>query len=189
MGEIIKSKIVLQTRIRKSMPWITAALAAGLPRNADKTFDLDAVHQWIAEHPDFALPKSGNETLWPQDRSTRLDRGAVPAMVDENTPAANLSPIERQRLAVAGLRELDLAQRRGELLQRAEVERLFVSRCVELKRGLMALPRRAAPMVIGVSVLEAQTILEAEVRKLLETYSRRDDPMLEDVNEQSPVAM
>lgn len=186
MGEIIRTQQALQPRIHKSMGWITAAVNAGMPRREDRSFDLEAVQQWMAEHPEFTgpAPKKESAKLWPQERSNRSDREPR-----SDAPSSGLSAIERQRLAVAGLRELELAQRRGELLQRSEVERLFVSRCVELKRGLMALPRRAAPMVIGVSVLEAQTILEAEVRKLLDVYSRRDDPMLEEGHAESPLAV
>jgi len=77
----------------------------------------------------------------------------------------------RKELADAAKRELEVAQRRGDLLERAEVERGRVQRILVVKQGLTALPAKLAARLVGRTQEEIQAELDAEVDTLLRAFA------------------
>lgn len=89
----------------------------------------------------------------------------------------------RMKKARADLLELELRKRRGELIEKIEVEQLFVERILAVKQGLLAFARSLPPQLIHcASEREMEEVISREVRALLEAYSRplpqmgRDSP-------------
>lgn len=79
----------------------------------------------------------------------------------------------RAKKAQAEQREMDLRQRRGELVERQEVEQLFISRIMAVKQGLLNLPRGLPPQLIHCKEeREMEGIIARAVRDLLESFSR-----------------
>ncbi|MCA8950315.1 MAG: hypothetical protein KDE27_12490 [Planctomycetes bacterium] len=98
----------------------------------------------------------------------RSDQKRKPGPVPEPKPEAKENAEARFRTAKAELAELDLARRRGEVHDRAECERAFVARCVEI-RGLLAnLPNRLASRLYQAPSPEAiYEAIEEELRRCL----------------------
>lgn len=70
-------------------------------------------------------------------------------------------------------RELDLKKRRGELVERREVDQLFVARIMAVKQGLLILPRALPPQLATCShEREMEPIIRRAVQDLLETFAR-----------------
>jgi hypothetical protein len=73
----------------------------------------------------------------------------------------------------AQLRELELRQRRGELVERKEVEQLFVARIMAVKQGLLGLSRSLPPqMAHCLNEREMEGIINRALRHLLEVFSQ-----------------
>jgi hypothetical protein len=70
-------------------------------------------------------------------------------------------------------RELELRHRRGELVERKEVEQLFVARIMAVKQGLLILARALPPQLAACSSeREMEPIIHRAVRNLLEAFAR-----------------
>ena len=74
----------------------------------------------------------------------------------------------KREAALAHLAELDLAERRGELVRGDEVERVVALACSNARDLLLGLPARAAPATPGLDAKAVQALLEAEVHYVLE---------------------
>jgi phage terminase Nu1 subunit (DNA packaging protein) len=74
----------------------------------------------------------------------------------------------RKELAIAGLRELELEQKRGELCEVAYVERSLVKIYSNIRSHLLNLPVKLAPRLEGLIAVEIRVVLETEVRQALE---------------------
>ena len=73
----------------------------------------------------------------------------------------------------AQLRELELRQRRGELVERKEVAQLFVARIMAVKQGLLILARALPPQLATCRhEREMEPIIARAVRDLLEAFAR-----------------
>lgn len=90
----------------------------GLPRNSDRTYNLYSVLPWL-------------KTRWYQ--STKEDK---------NSPA-----LKRYRLAKARMAEVELAEKRGKLIDLEEVKRGRIERIHMVKRILFSIPHSAAPIL------------------------------------------
>ena len=79
----------------------------------------------------------------------------------------------RGKKAQAQKRELDLRQRRGELVELKEVEQLFIARIMAVKQGLLNLSRGLPPQLRHCKdEREMEAIVARAVRDLLESFSR-----------------
>lgn len=109
-----------------------------------------------------------DESMAPSERSARAD------LVGDSA--------DRYRRAKAELAELQLKERRRDLVPREEVSRLLVARASEFRRELLtSMPRRLAPQLVNRTVLsEIVACIEADARGILERYTRvGDDPLLQ----------
>ena len=80
---------------------------------------------------------------------------------------------ERLKRHKADLAEIEVKQRRGELVKRLEVQQLFIARIMAVKQGLLNLSRSLPPLLIHCQTEREMEILIARVvRELLEEFSR-----------------
>jgi hypothetical protein len=89
--------------------------------------------------------------------------------------AAKVSATEarrRKELALARLRELELAQKAGMLLPASEVRDRWVTILTAIKTAVLRLPDKLAPQTVAAAdVREAHTILAAECEAILRELS------------------
>lgn len=78
----------------------------------------------------------------------------------------------RKKLAQAERAEMDLAARKGKLLDAGEVEQGRLARIAIAKATLLSLPARVAPVLEGRGAREIEAELDAEMRRVLEEFSR-----------------
>lgn len=68
---------------------------------------------------------------------------------------------------------MDLRQCRGELVERQEVEQLFISRIMPVKQGLLNLSRGLPPQLIHCKEeREMEAVIHQAVRAFIEPHSR-----------------
>jgi len=134
----------LAESIGKSRQTIHNWLAEGLPRNPDKTFSLPDVISWLLDRETALLPPAGQGC---------------------DSPA-----LERYRQARAELAELDLAQKRGELISIADVGREWTARVVEVASGLDAFADRLPPLLEDKPREAMRQIIDDEVWRLRDMY-------------------
>lgn len=120
------------------------------PRNADGTFDLAAVIAW---------------------REERLSAAA-----ETEKTGGKSEELERWRRHRADLAELDLKFRRGQLLDRAEVERGRVERVQIVKAALLALPRLLPPILIGMEQREMTIAIRERVEAICREFAGQKQP-------------
>ena len=111
----------------------------GCPRNGDGTFSLPAVIQW------------------------RLDR----AEGAESRSSEHCPHTIRWRAARADLKEIDLAERRGQLVSAAAVEAKWGRLLTVLKQRLLGLPPALAPRVALSDSARAAALLDEGIREVL----------------------
>lgn len=77
---------------------------------------------------------------------------------------------ERARLvrARADLAEADLAQRRGELLARGDVDAAVGGAFARVRARLLAIPSSTAPLLVGADMATAGTVLRAAIHDALQ---------------------
>ena len=79
----------------------------------------------------------------------------------------------------AGLRELELKKRRGELIEWSEVEDLFVARIGAVKAGLIAFERSMVPdLIMCRAERDMAIIIRKAVRTLLDGFARELPPAI-----------
>lgn len=122
----------------------------------------DTLVQWHKR----GLPgrKKGGRWVW--------DLEAVDAWIEANVKVPKSDPRRadadmRKATALAELRELELAKRRGEVISRAEVRDAVGALGGMLRRRLLVLPGQLSQMCEGKSAAEIERILSGEVRQLL----------------------
>ena len=140
----------LAEMIGKSRQSINNWLADGLPRNADKTFDLPACIAWMLQ----------------RERDNLLQDDAI-AGAGDASPA-----LERYRLARAESAELDLQVRRGSLFDKETVVREWAERMAVMRSALETWRDRLPPILIGQTREAMMKILDEAVQFLLTTYSK-----------------
>ena len=73
----------------------------------------------------------------------------------------------RKAVALAELRELELRQRRGELLEVAEVRRQWAAGLASLRDRLLSLPDRLGAVLAGRGEVEVRTTLREALEEAL----------------------
>jgi hypothetical protein len=77
----------------------------------------------------------------------------------------------RKETALAELRELELRQRRGELIEAADAVREWSSACAMVRTRLLALPDRVAASLAGKAEAEIREALTSEITAALTALS------------------
>jgi len=73
----------------------------------------------------------------------------------------------RKAIALAGLHELRLRQRRGELLEAAEVQKQWAAGLASLRDRLLSLPDRLGAILAGRGEVEVRTVLRDALEEAL----------------------
>lgn len=73
----------------------------------------------------------------------------------------------RRELAAAEIKELDLAERKGELINAAKVAKDWADNVLNVRAKLLAMPGKLAPVLADVDEADAEQIVKAEVYDVL----------------------
>ena len=115
-------------------------IAEGCPRTKEGHYDLRAIEKWVMERRGSAEGRDAKEGHW----------------------------VTRWKAAKARLAELDYAHRRGELIERDAVERIWSREVVSLRNSLLTLPDRMAILLPA----EMRVTLRNEMRKFIDGVLR-----------------
>ena len=167
-GPELRTRAQVARRQRVNLRTIGKWVAAGL-RLPTTGPDLDA---WLARRPKRAPPLDDDVDL--ARRGMRIESTADPHRIRAGSAAdpdlAVWSARYRQAKALAAMMETD--RRRGKVIDRAEVERLFIDRVLELRHGLSMLGRRVEVHLDPEIRDRVRGLIDQEVLMLLERYSR-----------------
>ena len=104
--------------------------------------------------------------------------------VRENRPLSSdktLADARRQKIEIeTELRRLELLIRQGELIAKTEVSALFTDRISIIRSGLVNFHRVIESKMMGHDLSELGGIVKGEAINLLERYSRRSGPLLQE---------
>lgn len=104
---------------------------------------------------------------------------------EEAKPTTRSASIDRQVAAQADLAELELAEKRDELMRVEDFERLLADAFSRVRARLTNLPPRIAGVVLGASsIQDAMARIEPLVREAMEELRSADDvPTMDDAEE------
>jgi hypothetical protein len=129
------------------------------PRLSGRRFDLLQIQAWIDR-------RDGQVT-------TRMPCAGDPRQPELTVESGKDFWDGQSKKYQAQLRELQLRQRKGELVERKEVEQLFVARIMAVKQGLLSLSRALPPQLVTCShEREMAPLIDKAVRDLLEAFAR-----------------
>jgi hypothetical protein len=77
----------------------------------------------------------------------------------------------RKEVALAALREIELAHRRGELIDAADAVREWSAACAMLRTRLLSIPDRVAASLAGKAEAEIRDMLRSEITGALTALS------------------
>jgi len=166
--------------LRQVQRW---ALAPDFPRLSGRRFDLFQIKEWL----DLKDGKPPARARYEGD----LGQPFLPA-----EPRGKEAQEARLKKISADIKELELKKMQGEVVERRQVEQMFVSRILAVKQGLLALSRSLPPQLINCeSECEIEIIISRVVRGLLEEFSRplpshlagSGSPHIEPESESSPL--
>ena len=116
----------------------------GCPRNDDGTYSIAEVIQW---------------------REARL------AVAASEVTAGGSPALERKRLAEAEMAEIKLGEQRGELIAVQEWRREQTAKIQIVKRALLSMPRRMAPLLQGLNARQIEGQLGEELRRVIAQFA------------------
>jgi hypothetical protein len=165
--------MALAKHLRVSRETIQAWNRKGIPREREKApdgkirsfYEPGAVRRW--------LESQGSA------RANDMDGAVADALPPAAPGSKSLGDVKidlalmelRRRKADAERRELELAQRRGELLPRAEVEQQTIARILAVKTALLGLAARVTPRAIGQDGATIHAIVDLEARRILDGFA------------------
>jgi hypothetical protein len=135
-------------------------IKAGMPKLSKRRFDRQQIQAWMDRKDGQVATRPAG--LWGDPRQPELPVSSGKDFWDG-----------QNKMFQAQRRELELKQRRGELVERAEVEQLFVARIMAVKQGLLILARALPPQLATCSnEREMEPIIHRAVHNLLEDFAR-----------------
>jgi phage terminase Nu1 subunit (DNA packaging protein) len=152
---IVDSLEAVAAHFRKSVRQVRNWRREGMPCLSGERFDLVQIEEWRARK------KGGRGPAAPDERQGIL-------RVEDK----DFWDKEGKRYQ-AELRKLEYRQRLGELVERQEVEQLFIARILAVKQGLLNLSRGLPPQLIHCQEeREMEVIITQKIRELLDEFSR-----------------
>jgi hypothetical protein len=143
--------------VRQVQRW---AKEPNFPKLSGRRFDLLQIQAWLDRKDGQVATKPAGLLGDPRQPELTLESG-------KDFWDGQNKKFQAQR------RELDLRQRRGELVERIEVEKLFVARIMAVKQGLLILSRSMPPQLATcANEREMEPIIYRAVHNLLEAFSR-----------------
>lgn len=132
-------------------------VAEGLPRKLRGKYDLDECAQWYIRYLQAVIEK----------KAIPLDEGQVATEQQEKV---------RNMRASADLKEIELAQRRGQLVAIDDVEKEMADLVLNTKARIMSVPARLAPELLGeTSRVMAQAKIEKALKESLAQLASRGE--------------
>lgn len=151
-----------------SKPTIYRWIKRGCPRNADGSFDPVAVAEWAQQMRHEAKVQGASGA----PRDAAAGEAATAPVVDLGEGRRQF--IDRERAEAewrqhrADLSKLELEERRGELVPRADIAELLRHRALLFRKLFDAMRRRLGPRMVGLTdPREADLILAEEHNALL----------------------
>ena len=135
--------------------------SAGVPIEPDGGFDVEKVDAWRKERVSNARRRGPPAMEW-KERETAPASGEDKRWTNEYRKAKALKEV------------MLLQELRGQLIETEKVEQFLVSRALELRKSLLGLGRRLAPVLVGRTTREIQAEVDAATTRILEEYSRED---------------
>jgi hypothetical protein len=151
---VVRGKAAVAEHFGVSVRQIRNWERAGMPGRSGRSYDLVEIHRW---------------------RDQKQGRGGEGDSRQGFLSVGRGKDFQEERLkkAQADLKEMEVRRERGELVERREISRLFVDRVVCVKQGLVSLSRALPPLLVACTgEREMEVIISAQVRSLLENYSR-----------------
>ncbi len=142
--------------LRQAQRW---AKLPGFPKTENRWYSLVAIGMWREEQK--SAPKNANDEGQDPD-----DDGVLP-----QPGTKKFWELEDKKFQ-AQTRELEFRRRQGELVERQEVEQLFVARIVAVTQGLESLARALPPLLVNKSEREMEPVIARQTRALREMFSR-----------------
>lgn len=206
-GEILKpqelkSKEILEEKLKSQIANLDRE-KAGLPPTIVDNIEAVAayygksirqVHRWRSMK-DFPAPLSGGHydlmqiQAWlDRRRGLRRSKTGQNAEIEpesaDNSEGKDFWDKENKRFQ-AKMRELEYLRRRGELIEAAEVQRVFVARIMSVKQGLLSLPRSLPPLLVQ---LTEERQMEAVIRRMvIELLEKFSQPLPDAIEEEKNV--
>ncbi len=129
------------------------------PKLPGRKFELVQIQLWLDRKDGRSLPPPA--------------KGQDPHQPELTEQRGKSFQEERLTRLKADRAELDLGQRRGELVERAEVEQLFITRIMAVRQGLLSLSRALPPLLATCqNEREMEAIIAGKVRELQEEFGR-----------------
>ena len=147
---------------------------AGCPQNADGTMDADAVHEWRQSKKS---PGSTAKALEPRSTTDPNRIGDVPEdAIDDKVKAVKWGAEYRKQKAIE--QQLRVRKMLGELIELADHKRILVARAATFRQKLMALPKRMAHQLHGLTPQQIHERMDLECRDILKSII--EAPTIED---------
>jgi len=154
---------------------ITKAIKSGRITPIDGRIDPDVADiQWARNTSTARAPVAGPApaaaaaSIAPRAsvRATRLNDG------DEDEPATLLESRARREAALAELAELELSEKRGELVSAAAIERAMATKIMSVRESLDTLADRITPLLAAETDSDkVYKLLRGEIRQVLSQLS------------------
>jgi hypothetical protein len=143
--------------LRQAQRW---AKLPGFPKSETRWYSLVAIAMWREEQKNAPTKTANDEGQDPDDD------GVLPQ------PGSKKHWELEDKKYQAQTRELEFRRRQGELVERLEVEQLFVARIVAVTQGLESLARALPPLLVNKSEREMEPVIARRVRALRELFAR-----------------
>lgn len=163
--------------------WVSQSDAAKRETAAGRPVTQSSISRFIAANPDVPVRRNGSGAVQAVEYNALaaarlgslgvLDRLAERSAAPAPQPQASSSPSNRKRQLEEEKLELDLAERKGEVLSRAAVAAAWEATGVAIQQSLERSLRARANQLLGITDLRAMELaLKASDRELLQTLSR-----------------
>jgi hypothetical protein len=152
-----------------------AEKAGRISRAANGDFDLDAARIQYRLHTD---PEQQLRSLQ-QERSTPAGVAVLerPSYEFEGDAKALVAAKARREQAEAQIAELELAEKRGEIIANADHKRVVFALCRSICDALMPLADRITPLVAAESEpAKVHAVITAEIRQVLRMLANTREP-------------
>lgn len=137
------------------------------PREADKTYRTDKMGEWLKRRG--AKSVLGNGKGRPVTRPKMEDEAPAPEFFNPQQELA------RKNAELADKTALENQVRRGELIERSEIQTKSVEMAMVIKTKLLRIPFAAAPLVTGLEdQWKVHSILEDQIRQALVELSESE---------------
>ena len=191
MKQQTESKVAFAARIGVSKSRISQLLKDGLPITPGGRIPVAAGSRWYAQHIRHSTLRPGPgdagkrlaaaearrsremaETNWPDTDTTnmRTHNGGADTRPDApDKPESFLEAQARKESATADLRELELAKRRGELVEVAEVKSFLGGMITAARNRLLGIGSKLGPdLAQEPDAINCQAMIDLEIREALD---------------------